>query len=122
MPHLPDCQFDGQPYLGIHTVGCQDCELAAVARQHLVKTTRRFVCLFHIVSLFDISLGINLDLKGPFLDLHLPFGFLRVGWQPPNFPGYNDDRIRWRRWGYSDYEWRWPLTEWKSKWVSTSTR
>jgi len=41
---------------------------------------RKFVCYFHFVSWWDISFGVSIDLVSPHLDIHLPFGFIRVGW------------------------------------------
>jgi hypothetical protein len=41
---------------------------------------RRFVAYFNFVSWYDISLGVSVDLLSPHIDLHLPFGFLRIGW------------------------------------------
>jgi hypothetical protein len=42
--------------------------------------TRRFVATFWFVSWTDISLGINIDVRAPRIEIHLPFGFLRFGW------------------------------------------
>lgn len=41
---------------------------------------RRFVCYFHVTGLWHWSIGIHLHLPSPNLELHVPFGFLRVGW------------------------------------------
>jgi hypothetical protein len=42
--------------------------------------TRRFVCYFYPLGWLDIRFGIHLNLKGPYFDLHAPFGFFRFGW------------------------------------------
>ena len=42
----------------------------------------RFVCFFHFVGWDCISLGAHLCLTGPHVELHIPFGFVRVGLYP----------------------------------------
>jgi len=37
--------------------------------------------IFHFVSLSDISLGIHVCLYPFHIEMHVPFGFFRVGWQ-----------------------------------------
>jgi len=41
---------------------------------------RVFVAYFHFVGWWAFSLGISLDVKSPNIEIHLPFGFLRIGW------------------------------------------
>lgn len=41
---------------------------------------RRFVCYFYHNGWDAIQLGIHLSLLLPNLEIHVPFGFLRVGW------------------------------------------
>lgn len=44
------------------------------------RIERMFVCYFHWVDLFQISLGITIDFRSPNLEIHLPFCFFRIGW------------------------------------------
>ena len=41
---------------------------------------RQFVCHYHQVGWEQISLGITIDFRSPNIELHLPFGFLKIGW------------------------------------------
>jgi hypothetical protein len=41
---------------------------------------KQFICYFHFVTWYDISLGISIDVKAPRLEIHVPFGFFRIGW------------------------------------------
>ena len=47
---------------------------------------RRFGVLLYINSWYFIQLGIHVDLQTPNVELHFPFGFLRVGWQGATTP------------------------------------
>lgn len=44
---------------------------------------RRFVCYFYRVSWAHVNLGFHLDFKSPNVELHVPFGFFRLGWVKP---------------------------------------
>lgn len=35
---------------------------------------------YHFNSLDEISLGVNICLSDPCIQIHLPFGFIRIGW------------------------------------------
>lgn len=41
---------------------------------------KRFVCYFWFVGWHCISLGGHICLRNPNIEIHLPFGFLRIGW------------------------------------------
>jgi len=41
---------------------------------------KRFVAYFHFVGWDCISLGAHVCLSLPNFEIHLPFGFIRVGW------------------------------------------
>ena len=45
-----------------------------------VGTRRRFVCYFYFQGFSSIQIGLHVDLSQPNLEIHIPFGFLRVGW------------------------------------------
>ena len=47
----------------------------------------RFKIQFHFINFYNISFGINICLNRPNVELHLPFGFLRIGWQMNNEVG-----------------------------------
>ena len=40
---------------------------------------RTFICKFHFVSWYQISLGITINLYSPNVEIHLPFGFFKLG-------------------------------------------
>lgn len=42
---------------------------------------RRFVCYVHVLGVEHISFGIHIHLTSPNIELHLPFCFIRIGWQ-----------------------------------------
>jgi hypothetical protein len=39
----------------------------------------RFVVYFHFIGWWHLALGVSLWLTGPNIEIHLPFGFVRVG-------------------------------------------
>lgn len=41
---------------------------------------RVFCCYFHFVAWDCISLGGHISLACPNIEVHLPFGFIRIGW------------------------------------------
>ena len=51
---------------------------------------RRFRCYFWFVGWPNLALGVSVCLESPNVEIHLPFGFLRIGWcremeqLPPN--------------------------------------
>lgn len=40
-----------------------------------------FVCYFHFVGWDCLSLGFHVCLSAPNIEIHVPFGFLRIGWR-----------------------------------------
>jgi hypothetical protein len=63
---------------------------------------RQFVCYFFYVKWSCISLGASVDLSLPNLEIHLPCGFIRIGFVKvyPGLPLNND--ISKRTIGYSE--------------------
>lgn len=55
----------------------------------------QFVCFFWFVSWKSISLGVSLNVKPIHVEIHLPFGFLKIGmvhkWSTP--PMTANDRL-----------------------------
>src|SRR5262245_6176699 len=41
---------------------------------------RRFECFFNFLGWWQWSVGIHVDVRHPHLDIHVPFGFARIGW------------------------------------------
>jgi hypothetical protein len=41
---------------------------------------RVFVCYFHYTGWQNVQLGVSLDVRTPNLEIHLPSGFVRIGW------------------------------------------
>lgn len=54
------------------------------------RAITKFVCYFHFVDWWQLSFGITIDFKSPNFEIHLPFGFIKVGWVIPirNFKAY----------------------------------
>ena len=44
------------------------------------RTRRQFIIYFFFVGWENISLGITVCLSFPNIELHIPFGFIRIGW------------------------------------------
>ena len=42
---------------------------------------RKFVCYFYYVRWSCLSLGFHIDAYSPNIEIHLPFGFIRIGWE-----------------------------------------
>ena len=42
---------------------------------------KRFVAHFFFVQFCDISLGFHICLSAPNIEIHVPFGFFKIGWQ-----------------------------------------
>ncbi len=41
---------------------------------------RHFVAYFHHVGWENIQLGISIDVWSPNIEVHVPWGFFRIGW------------------------------------------
>jgi hypothetical protein len=46
-----------------------------------MEQQRVFVCMWTFIGWQDISLGFHVCLGEWYIDLHVPFGWLRVGWE-----------------------------------------
>lgn len=46
----------------------------------LPPAARRFVCFFNFLGWWHWSIGFHIDVRHPHIDLHVLFGFLRLGW------------------------------------------
>lgn len=44
---------------------------------------REWECFFNFVGWDCLSLGLHLCLRGPHIQVHLPFGFVGIGWHKP---------------------------------------
>ena len=64
---------------------------------------KKFICYFHFVGFNCLSLGIHFDIIIPNMEIHLPFGFIRIGWHD-----YIDkdlyERFKNERFGFSSYK------------------
>lgn len=45
---------------------------------------RRFVFYFNFVGWWALSLGLHIDIISPNIEIHLPFGFIKIGWEKPS--------------------------------------
>lgn len=59
--------------------------------------SHRWSAYFWFVSWICISLGIHVCLSAPNIELHVPFGFIRLGRQANNKPWYDVDGWQFRR-------------------------
>lgn len=69
------------------------------------EQTRRIFCLyFHFINWHSISLGLHIDLRDGRLELHIPFGFVAVGFHriSRHLP-INYHQIEWRSFGWNQY-------------------
>lgn len=46
-----------------------------------IRTVRRFVAYFHFVGWDCFSLGFHVCFGSPNIEIHLPIGFIRIGWK-----------------------------------------
>lgn len=54
--------------------------------------------MFWFVSWEDISLGISLDIKQWHIDLHIPFGWIRIGFENQHLTRPNNEAsVKWRQ-------------------------
>ncbi len=59
---------------------------AEYRKEHFVK---KFVAYFHFVKWSCLSLGFHVDISLPNIEIHLPFGFIRIGWHEYHKRGPN---------------------------------
>lgn len=70
--------------------------MADMSQEQIV---RHFECFFNFLGWWHWSIGIHIDVRHPHADIHVPFGFCRIGWfrsptiANPRFFGYSG----WRR-------------------------
>lgn len=77
------------------------------AADELGEMPARFVCFFYLQAFGYIQLGIHIDLYSPNVEIHIPFGMLRIGldrvvkhaprFLPPVFRAY----------GWTPHGWEW---------------
>jgi hypothetical protein len=46
----------------------------------ILPGSRKFACEFHFIAWTEISFGVNFGIGGPNFEIHVPFGFFRIGW------------------------------------------
>ena len=63
---------------------------------------QRFVVYFWFVSWDCISLGLHVCPTAPNIEIHLPFGFIRIGWESSGLLKYRGRRgFGWLRGGWN---------------------
>lgn len=56
---------------------------------------KEFVFLFWFVGWENVSLGIHFNICIPNMEVHLPFGFIKIGWrEKPTSINWNN--VKWR--------------------------
>jgi hypothetical protein len=48
---------------------------------HSYEWTRRFCAYYHFVAWDCLSMGVHVAICQPNIEVHVPFGFFRIGWQ-----------------------------------------
>lgn len=61
---------------------------------------QQFVFFFWFVSWKSLSLGVSLNLKPLHIEIHIPFGFIKIGMDEKSHKAINWDSIKWRQFGY----------------------
>lgn len=46
----------------------------------------RFRCFYHFNNWYYFSLGLHIDITCPNIEIHLPFGFIKLGWTSWDYP------------------------------------
>lgn len=77
----------------------------------MIYGRRRFVAFWYRVSWAHFSLGFHVDVSSPNIEIHVPFGFVRVGWARTRRSELSD-RGRYRRWGYEQPD----TDDWAALW------
>ena len=70
------------------------------------RLAKRFVAMFHFVDWSCIGFGVHVCFAEPNIEIHLPFGFVRVGWQTISLDfvyGIDDDCALPRTFGLDGY-------------------
>ena len=61
---------------------------------------KRFVCFYYCNGL-HLSLGLHISFEVPNIEIHLPFGFVRIGWENgPKSEIEHPYRFLYRAWGW----------------------
>ena len=64
------------------------------------KDKRQFVAYFYFVGWSNISAGISISLYQPNIEIHIPFGFFRIGFVKHN--GLHNRHFTKRLFGYAE--------------------
>ncbi len=62
---------------GMHYASCMN---AFIKRPSEIVLARKKVAYFHFVAWDCISFGLHVSLTCPNVEIHVPFGFFRIGW------------------------------------------
>ena len=67
------------------------------------KGKRVFTAYFYFVEWHHFNLGLHIDFSLPNIEIHIPFGFIRIGWEKmyPNV-AINHYSTDWRSFGLTD--------------------
>jgi hypothetical protein len=79
-----DHKQERDPEVGIMTKQQIELPLQFVVEERLYGYEgRRFVAYWWFVGWWALSFGAHVSLRDPNIEIHLPFGFLRIGWLRP---------------------------------------
>lgn len=64
---------------------------------------RQFIAYFWFVGWDCFSLGVHVCFSQPNIEIHVPFGFIRIGWKKSNgLKASNHDTVNWRLFGLGE--------------------
>ena len=55
---------------------------------------KTFQIFFWFTDWKYISFGIHFDLESPNIEFHIPFGFIKIGWDSPPGVAYNWEQVK----------------------------
>ena len=65
---------------------------------------RYFKAYFYTNGWYPINLGIHIDFQIPNIEIHVPFGFIRIGWsidkRGSEHPNPHNNKFLYRKFGY----------------------
>lgn len=56
---------------------------------------KKFIAYFFFIKWSCISFGFHIDIASPNIEIHIPFGFFRIGWEKPMRFYYEDKTYGW---------------------------
>jgi hypothetical protein len=68
------------------------------------RSGKTFKAFYHVTGWYPINFGINVDFQKPNMEIHIPFGFIRIGWDnmPRRFKDddFEDNKFMYKTFGF----------------------